>query len=42
VLVAVLVIVLVAAQTSVLWLALPIVGVLVYAWVQGRRPDAPG
>jgi hypothetical protein len=38
-LVGVLVLLLVAAQTSFVWLALPIVAVLVYAWFQGRGPD---
>ncbi len=36
-LVGVLVLIAVAAQTSFLWLALPVVAVLGYAWVQGRR-----
>ena len=36
--VAVFVLLLIATQTSVVWLLLAVVGVLVYAWVQGRNP----
>jgi hypothetical protein len=37
-----LVLILIASQTSVLWLFVPVVGVLVYAWVHGRRVGAAG
>ena len=37
-----LVLILIASQTSIVWLFVPVVGVLVYAWVHGRRvEDAP-
>ena len=37
-----LVLILIASQTSIVWLFLPVVGVLVYAWVHGRRVGAAG
>ena len=43
--VGVLVLLLIATQTSFVWLLVPVVGVLVYAWVHGRatpsRPASP-
>jgi len=37
-----LVLILIASQTSVVWLVVPVVGVLVYAWVLGRRVGTAG
>jgi hypothetical protein len=39
---AVLLLLLIATQTSFLWLFVAVVGVLVYAWVQGSRSSDPG
>jgi len=39
--VGVLVLLLIATQTSFIWLLIPVVGVLVYAWTQGRAAAAP-
>jgi len=31
------VLLLIATQTSILWLLVPVIGVLVYAWIHGRQ-----